>query len=411
MENEIAIVGSGISGLSCAHRLSRNGFKVRVFEKDAIAGGRAPKAIRIISKEDTSILTLLNELDYTNIENATLDKFASYVSGKATTFTKFKPLFFRETDLSFSEKIMRRMASIFTHTDLRELRELQKYIDSLEFSFENNNAEVEKLHNISTEEWLNNYSENLRNLMLIPMLQITFEPNLSKQTAKYGVRQIREFFRIGWNGGYIIKGGPYAITKEIIKSIRNKGNDIEFLSEVKKVEETSNGFEVIYEKYEIPDEDKTEEIEKFKYVVLSTPLTSTSKILGEDFKIPYISTRSIYLRGDLKEKWEVVIGPDHESNFRSLYTVVQGEYYVHPVKPERDVTNLNGLFKKGELKTIDIEEVPIALPRILPCSRIPSLEYNPDGIYICGDFYHYPSVDTSAATGFMVANEIMAKKG
>ncbi|MBF0441996.1 MAG: protoporphyrinogen oxidase [Oligoflexales bacterium] len=45
-KSSVAVVGGGISGLSCAHVLSRRGFNVEVFEKERIAGGNARSELK-----------------------------------------------------------------------------------------------------------------------------------------------------------------------------------------------------------------------------------------------------------------------------------------------------------------------------------------------------------------------------
>ncbi len=410
MENKIAVVGSGISGLFCAYRLAKNGLKVKVFEKDVLAGGRAPKAVRVISENHDSILSILRELSYTGLEKITLDKIAAYSKGKAMPFTKFVPLIYREKDLSIFNKLMRHLLCRILHVDIKELNRLQDYLASLDFSLESTDPGVEKLHRISVDEWLQNYSESLRNLILIPMLQITFETDFKKLSARTGVHLVADFFYIIWNGGYIVEGGPFTVTQEIIKNLRGTGNEIEFLSEVKEVRETGEGFEVIYEKSEEPWGERTEKTEKFRYVVLAVPLTTSSKILGKDFGITYTPTKSIYTKGELQGNLELAIGPDYEINFRVLYTVLKGEQYIFPINPESDVADISPLFKDSKYRVLGAENVPTAMPRIMPNAEIPSLEYEIDGIFLCGDFYYYSNIETAAKTGLMVADKIIYRE-
>jgi len=406
MENKIAVVGAGISGLSCAYRLAKKGFKVKVFEKEILAGGRAPKAERVISKGEANILSLLDELDYTDMEETSLGSFAAFSNGKTMEFTKFKPLAFREKDLSFFGKVQRYIGAMVTKTDLTELKRLQDYLGSLELPYEGN-EESKRLHGMSMEEWLNGYPTT-KNLMLVPMLQVTFETDFKKMSAKYGVHHIQKFFRVIWNGGYIIRGGPFAITQEIIQGLREAGSGIEFLSEVKKVEKTENGFEVVYERAEEPGGKKEELSEKFSHVVLAVQLPVSSKLLGKNFKVPYIRSKSIYTKGELKGNWEIVIGPDYESNFRSLFTLVGGEQYIYPIDPKLDVKGAEVMFKEGGYEVLGVEDIPSAMPRILPKSKIPSLEHKKN-IFLCGDFYHYPCLETAVKTGLMVADRIISK--
>jgi hypothetical protein len=418
MKESVAVVGSGMSGLSCAYRLARSGFRVKVFEKDVLAGGRAPKAIRTVSKTDTNMISLLEDIGYTNFEEITLDKLGYFGNGKTMSFSKFKPMIFMENELSLFYRFMRRIAGRAIHIDLKELNSFQRYINSLDFSLERKNAELEKLHEISMHEWMSNYSESMINNIFMPMLQIRFETEFKKMSAKDGVHQIRKSLDIARKGGYIIKGGPFAVTQDIIKYLRDMKNEMVFLSEVTGIEENAKGFEVVYKQSEEPSGIKKEgsEIwgrilkmvhsasENFKYVVLALQLPASSKILGRDFGVPYLETKSIYTKGVLKKGWEFVAGPDYDSNFRVLFTLLtREEQCIYPISVRSEVTNIETLFKNGE-------DVPMAMPRIMPKTEIPSLEYEIENVFLCGDFYHYPCLETAVKTGFMVADKIISKK-
>ena len=41
MEKKVAILGGGVAGLSAAHELIERGFKVEVFERQRLPGGKA----------------------------------------------------------------------------------------------------------------------------------------------------------------------------------------------------------------------------------------------------------------------------------------------------------------------------------------------------------------------------------
>ena len=56
-----AIIGSGISGLGCAHRLAKAGEPVTIFESaDSIGGHTATKRVSVASGDTTSIRALLS---------------------------------------------------------------------------------------------------------------------------------------------------------------------------------------------------------------------------------------------------------------------------------------------------------------------------------------------------------------
>ena len=68
----VAIVGGGISGLSCGYQLAKEGLKVHIFEKEPFVGGLAscynyegvniPKTYHHILGSDAPLLQMLKEL-------------------------------------------------------------------------------------------------------------------------------------------------------------------------------------------------------------------------------------------------------------------------------------------------------------------------------------------------------------
>jgi len=425
IKDTVAVVGSGISGLSCAYRLAKRGFNVKVFEKDVLAGGRAPKAIRVVSNTDINLMSLLKELRYKDLQKLRLSQLGYFGNGKTMSFSKFKPMIMMENELSLLDKLKRRIAGKITHISLEELNRLQNYLESLDFSIEKKDPTVEKLHEISMDDWMNNYSDTMRDTLLIPMLQIRFETDYKKMSAKDGVHQLQKSLNIARKGGYIVGGGPFAITQDIVKYLRGSNNEIEFLTEVTGIEESSDGFDVVCRKFEEPGlgEREKKEVwgrilkmvrstsEKFKYVVLALQLPASSNILGKKFGIPYHGTKSIYTKGELKKDWEFVTGPDYESNFRAMFTLLtREEQSIYPIRKSSDVLNMETLFRNGKFNIHNVEDVPMAMPRIMPGSKIPSLKYEMENVFLCGDFYHYPCMETAVTTGFMVADKISKKR-
>ncbi|MCK4714508.1 MAG: hypothetical protein KAT35_02960, partial [Candidatus Aenigmarchaeota archaeon] len=360
---------------------------------------------------------------YDNLGKAGLGQFAAFKNGKTTPFSRMKSMMLMEHELCFFNKIMRRIAGRMTHIELKELDRLQRYIDSAYFPLEGKESpDVEALHEISMHRWMSEYSDEIRNTILIPMLMTTFESDFKKMSARYGVSQIKKSFDIARKGGHLILGGPFAVTQDIIRHLREKNSQIEFLAEVRAIEESGRGFDVVYNISERFAEEKAgdKEVwgkilkmvkptkERFKYVVLALQLPAATKITGKEFGIEYLNTKALYTQGNTVKGSELIFGPDSKSNFRVMYALLTTrDQSIYPIDPKTNVKNIEDLFKKKEYRMLYVEDILMAMPRILPKQEFPSLEYKTKNIFLCGDFHKYPCIDTAVWTGFNVAQKII----
>ena len=57
---KVLIIGSGLSGLSCARYLDRNAYDVHIFEKNSVPGGRVSSALVDGNICDVGFQVLLN---------------------------------------------------------------------------------------------------------------------------------------------------------------------------------------------------------------------------------------------------------------------------------------------------------------------------------------------------------------
>ncbi len=106
----IAIIGAGLTGMSAGLRLSQNGHKITVYEKDSYPGGLASTIIigneaierfyHHIFVSDSEILSLIDELNLKDLLNWYQPKNAIYIDHSLHPFTSpldlllFKPLSF-----------------------------------------------------------------------------------------------------------------------------------------------------------------------------------------------------------------------------------------------------------------------------------------------------------------------------
>ncbi len=367
---KICVVGAGLAGLTCSYHLAKKGKKVTILEKQFTIGGRAPKAVRVISKSNLVLLELIKDLEIEKeLEEASLDKFGVLVKEGIVPMSKI--------DLS----------ALLSPQELEGLKKLQKDLFSLT---------REKLHEISMTEFMQDYPEGLVNKLLLPMLQVSFEKEFEKMSAMVGVHLLKKFFGLMQEGGYILKGGPFTVVKSVVPFLEEKNCEIKTGCEVKSVEESENYVDVVYM------EEGEEKSEKFEKVVLAIPLVCTEKILKEKFGIEYIQAKLLYVKGEMKEKCKVVLGADPNLNVRVIFSL-NGEQYIYPVEENENI-GFESIY--SDFSLLGEEILDQAMPRIKPNSKIPELKHS-EKIYLAGDFYYFPEFETAAMTGKKVAEMLL----
>ncbi len=111
MDKKIAVVGGGITGLSCAAKLYNKDHDVTVFEKNAVLGGRGAKANQVLIEghaEDS--MELFEELGIKDkvIEPIDFDELGAVMDGGLKSFKPLTLFLKPEDNLSFVDKFIKR---------------------------------------------------------------------------------------------------------------------------------------------------------------------------------------------------------------------------------------------------------------------------------------------------------------
>ena len=162
---KIAIIGSGITGLSAAYRLTKNGHEVVVYESSNVNGGQAStleisgndleKAYHHLFVSDSHILNLYKELNISEELEWFKSSVATYTEKNIWPTTtildllKLKPL-----------SIKQRLSLLLISLRLKLIRDWKK------------------LENITAYEWLKNKVEE-------KTFEIIFEPLLRGKFGRY----------------------------------------------------------------------------------------------------------------------------------------------------------------------------------------------------------------------------------
>ncbi len=379
---KIGIIGGGISGLSAAYKLQNKGFDCILFEESGYTGGRFEHAVKVIHPEfHESFFELIEDLD---LEDALVDfrGMEMLAEGNIVPFNGFTDClsYFSDFDRSKYSKM--------------EEEALKSHFDPFSPS-----GKLLALREISLADYLDGCSEEFINQVIHPLVSLTFmDPiDISKISAEYGLfkfRLISEFSRP--NAKVFAKDeGIKVVTNVLERKARQKGVEFNLSSKVVTVEDG-----VI--SYERAGKSGKKEVD---LVVLAIPTGAIEKIIPHFScnEVFYESTKYYSLDGEYKPERDILFSRADEKNMKVSFDVYHKEQQVFPNDMNKEV-DFSALYK-GEPMLLEetVEENPF--PVIKPKANLPETMIG-DGIYICGDYFYYPYIETAIATTERVVNEI-----
>lgn len=142
---KIGIIGAGLSGLTCAWRLTQKGIKTIVFEKEAYTGGRILYSGAISSGEfDFRLNNLINEFDLKELTIPLKTKEVGFYTEKGEMI-----------DLNEFLKQIKKTLSLTE--GLRVMRAFH-FVNSLNLDVENPDPKLNELREISFEDFFKKIS-------------------------------------------------------------------------------------------------------------------------------------------------------------------------------------------------------------------------------------------------------------
>lgn len=385
--------------MACAYKLAKTGkFEIHIHEKDEILGGRLFDVFagRVLLDETsypnmlwfTKEIGLMGELDkVTSSDFGFLLPNKKIISGKRVPLHLLKEFVFRKRSLKLfldSFKFIR-------------------YIQSLRFNidkYESNLPNQEELRSISFEKFMAKYPPEIQQLIIKPVQMMCSPDDYEKIDAETGI-----FFAwviYAMKKGYFMSRAPKVYADAFIKIAKELGINIHLNSEIQKVERGKK-YKVIFSDGSTEDADT---------VICSAPLTESEKILGINFGIEYSLMRGVFIKGDFKYKFPLILSAFPESNINVIYN--WGEHQVfyplnnwlEPKSQNKTPVELNidYLYKK-EWEFIKEIRSSVGIPLNLR-KKTPDLKQG-DNLYVCGDFYGYTGLESAVSSAFKVAEEII----
>ncbi len=393
---KVAIIGGGIAGLTCAYRLAQKGIKSKVFEKEVTPGGRIQWSTVVAGKE-------LHPYTYNLVEEIGLGEAISPV--ELSEFGSIMP----DGSLMKMEDFPK-MVENFSDEEKAFFGKMNEFFGNLNIDVKNLPSELTELKEMSFAEYLEKQGcpDSMKPLLGLEInlrFLESYPDSWSMISAEYGMMCIAPFFTvIPKQEVYVFEENMAVLTNVLSRKIEEKGSRVETGVEVQEVKEKDGKFQVSYEKH------FEEEREEFDKVVLATPLSKMNEIFPElEFETDIWESKGkcYIVEGELKSEYSerdvFFVFPGHESNICTINAIESYEHRLYSLKPEEEVS-LDTLY--DNYKILSEKELDPAWHIVPPKGKIPNLKTDMEGVYLCGDFYHFAGHDVSAATAEMVADMI-----
>ena len=381
-KQKILIIGSGLSGLSCATYLDKNKFDVSIYEKSDTPGGRVSSEIIDGNICDVGFQVLLNNYDEVNRLGVYSTLNLKYFDSGAEIYDNGQILSIYSPLKHPYKFIKSNIIRMFTLSDVISLLKSLFVKSDLKHA----NQYVNK-----------NFSDKSQKLFFYPFFRGVF---LSKELHTDSNFFLKIYKKFAFGTASLPSHGMKMLPKEIIKRY---DLDINYNHELKNIESQKAIFVNNVE-------------EHFDKIVLAMPINNLKKITNIDIeaennfnKTAYITSskkvlnKAIMLVADDQYKINSIqclsnISKNYSSDFDHLYSISSLE--------DIDDNMLVSEFKSiTKLSDKDIKLIKsFTINEALPASR-KNLD-NKDSIYFCGDWKCEPSIDGAIKSGRLCAEEI-----
>ena len=378
----ILIIGSGLSGLSCAKYLDKSKFDIHIYEKSDKPGGRVSSETIDGNICDVGFQVLLNNYDevrklgvYDSLNLKYFDSGAEiYSDGQVLSiYSPLKhPFKFLKSNIirmfSFSD-VFSLLKSLFVKSDLQYANQ---YISK-------------------------NFSDKSQKLFFYPFFKGVF---LSKELYTDTNFFLKIFKKFAFGAASLPSHGMKMLPKEIIKKHHL---NINYNFELKNIESEKAIFNNQIE-------------EHFDKIVLAMPINNLKEITDINIQAENNFNKTIYIKSskNILNKSIMLIADDNYkinsiqclSNISEKYSSDSENLYSISCLEDTDDELLISEFKSitklsdKDIKLIKSYTINEALP-----ANTEDLK-NKDNVYFCGDWKCEPSIDGAIKSGRLCAEEI-----
>ena len=382
----IGIVGGGLSGLTAAYFLKKEGIEATVYERSSEVGGRLARVMvdgvpidtgaLLYSKElNPNFDLLINELGI-ECQRRYLNTFALQIGDKITALN---PLALAKSRL-------------FSFGEFLKWRRVKKFINSLSFDLDKVDERIEKLHRISLEKYLRDvgFRQELIDSFFRAFCSFAYVDGAKDLAADFGL------FLLTFPLKTIMT--PIKGMSEVALELKKRlGDSIRLNTRVVNISQKPDKTFVI----EIEKDGQISE-EAFPYCILATGRRNFKNIFPEvDFEIEVTKTRGVVLESDCPtyKRYNVLI----ISKYKNEHGVQGGKikhlsdgrsfYGMMLYRPDADLEKAFGKHKVHHR----FGWSP-ALAWMSPGCKIPDITTNIPNCFVIGDFDRYPGVEPCVFT-------------
>ena len=379
------IIGSGLSGLSCAHYLDKNKYDVHIYEQKSSPGGRVNSENIDGNICDVGFQVLLNNYDELKRLNIYDKLDLKYFDSGAQIYTDngivslYNPL---KHPFKF---LTANIFNIFTIGDIFNVLSL--------FLFKNNNK-----HQTAGEYINSNFSEKSRKLFFYPFFRGVF---LSENLENKSTFFLKIFKKFAFGKASLPAKGMKTLPETLIKE---SNLNVNYNFELDKIENNKAIF-------------KNGEAIDFDVIALAAPLDNISKLIDINIKPEYNTNKTIYIKSskNILNK-SILLVPDNHYNINSIQCLSNISsnyssgndclYSISTLNTDiEDLILLNEFIKITGLNNNDVELIKsYIINKALPSKS--NILNEDNNIYFSGDWSTEPSIDGAIKSGRMCAEKL-----
>lgn len=394
----IRIVGGGLSGLTAAYFLKKEGIEATVYEKSSEVGGKLARVMVDGVSIDTGALlyskelnpnfdALINELGI-ECERRYLKTFALQIENKITALN---PLALAKSGL-------------FSFGEFLKWRKVKKFINSLSFDLDKVDERIDKLHQISLEKYLRDvgFRQELIDSFFRAFCSFAYVDGAKDLAADFGLFLLAFPLKT-------IMTPTKGMSEFALELKRRLGEKVRLDTRVVNISQNPDKtFKIKVER----DDQISEEV--FDYCILATGRRNFKNIFPEvDFEIEVTNARGIVLESGCPtyKKYNVLI----ISKYKNEHGVQGGKikhlpdgrsfYGMMLYRPDADLERVFGKHKVH----YRFGWSP-AMAWMSPGCKIPDVRTNIINSFVIGDFNRYPGVEPCIFTAQKVVNIIKSNQ-
>ena len=380
----VVIIGSGLSGLSCAHYLDKNKYNIKIFESSSSSGGRARSDYIDDYICDVGFQVLLN--NYEEVKNLRI-------------YDKLDLRYFDSGSLIYNNDKIYKLYNPIRHpfkfiiSDFPKIVNIKDIKSILKILFRNSSNSSNTLSLFNSI-----FSKQSKYYFFEPFFKGIF---LNKSLSNDSRFFHKIFKKFAYGKASLPKNGMSKLSETLID---NSNLNVRYNKKVVKINSNKLFFE-------------SGDEQEYDILIFAIPIKDINKLLNTNYQSEYFANKTIYISSTIKKLGKSIllipnedlalnsiqclsnISKSYSKNSQSLYsasTLDVSKSDKELFKEFNMITNIS----EQDSKIIKSYTLPYSLP-----SKFIKIE-SKDNHYFCGDWNTEPSIDGAIKSGRLTAEQI-----